>query len=174
VKTPLGIGIVSPIVTFALTVIYDLIKSKPILSTIGSVIIAVWKFIVLFLNFQLKVWWVLLGVVLIIAVLYVIAKTIEARSSDTEKPEFLNYTADNINEWKLEWSWKQNSNGEYALENLHPICPNCATPLVQVNPVSLKCPRSRCNYSKYTQMHDMEHIKVIFYDNARRMMNNTK
>lgn len=68
-KSPWTISIASALLSFLLTVIYDLIKGKQILSTVGSILAVIWNAVVTFLTFNLKVWWVIVGIVVILFVL---------------------------------------------------------------------------------------------------------
>ena len=87
-KSPWVIGIGTTVVGgVILSIVLDLIKEVSILSTLGTVIKTVWRWIISFLTFELKVWWVLLGIVVIIIVLLVISKAVD--SKEETLPEFL-------------------------------------------------------------------------------------
>ena len=91
-KSPWTISIASALLSFLLTVLYDLIKGKQILSTVGSILTVIWNAVVTFLTFNLKVWWVIVGIAVILFVIYVIASV--SNKNGVLKPDFTSYTED--------------------------------------------------------------------------------
>lgn len=171
-KSPLGIGVETTILGFLLTVSYDFLKNKPVLNTITTILTAIWQFALNILNFELKVWWVLLCIIVLLAIFYVIVKI-----SDFRKPDFIKYIKDSINGWHWEWRWEKNYYGKYSIEDLHPVCPKCDTPLVekydhQYDEYNNFHSCLRCNYTTDKRLPDFNHIKVIICDNIKRNLNN--
>ena len=96
------IGIGTTFFGFLLSILYDSLKNKPILSTIGQILQFIWNCIISVLSFKLKVWWVLVGIVGIIISLYFISKIQDI------KPDFYNYTEGVFKHWRWTWKWKWN------------------------------------------------------------------
>jgi len=164
-KSPAGIGVGTTLLAFVLTVFYDLVKTKPVLTTILTILQGIWKFILSFLNFQLRVWWVLLGIVGVIFVLYIIFKVDDLKHLDTNLPTFLHYTRDKVLNWTWEWDWEKKYDGKYWIENLHPICPHCNTPLV-CEYGTFKCPR--CHFSEGSNIPNYDTVQIMITDNIKK------
>ncbi len=166
-KSPWTIGITTAVLGPIITVIIDLIKDKPILTTIWEVLASVWEFVISILNFQLRLWWVFLGLGVLVLVLYLIDKISE---KEEELPEFLNYRTDSFKHWKWSWDWNKNYNGKWEVKNLNAHCPNCGTPLIITGhqcPL-VDCPR--CEFMEYESERCDNPIKVerIIVDNINR------
>lgn len=123
----------------------------------------IFSFIINLLNFPLKVWWVLLGVLIIILLFYVISKTSNTDAPINTPPEFLSYTKDFIRGFNWEWYWKKDYEGRYEVVGLHVNCPQCATPFAYG---SRKCPR--CRYYEECAEPDHSEIEIVIYDNVKR------
>ena len=78
-KSPWTISVVSTLLGSVLTIIYDVFKGKKILSTLFNILSGIWNFIISFLNIKLRLWWVLLGIVLLIFILWIVFKVKEFR-----------------------------------------------------------------------------------------------
>ncbi|MCL2405007.1 MAG: hypothetical protein FWC92_05620 [Defluviitaleaceae bacterium] len=164
-KSAWGISIVTALFSFILTVSYDWLGDRPIFSTMWSLIIIVWRGIVTFLNFELRVWWIIVGVFTMIVIAY-----IWSRISDTSNPApFLSYRKDSIKGWNWEWRWYKNHYGKWDIDGLHPVCPKCETPIVEsfnIYNIAYNC--LRCNYSTKDRLPNFEHIKVVILDNIKK------
>ena len=68
-----GSGLIVFIVTIIVTIIIDVITATKIFSTIGNLFVYIWKAFIIFMNFELKVWWVLIGIILFTLFLYLLA-----------------------------------------------------------------------------------------------------
>lgn len=169
IKSAWGVGIGTTLLGFILTVIYDLVKSKPILSTIWNIIKAIWNFIIMVLNLELKLWWILLGIIVLILILLVIVKIDDVKNADASNVSFLNYKSDTIQGWKWEWSWKKNYNGQYEIDNLYPVCDSCGTMLASKHDYqnTLYCVRCGKTYNGMALPNET-HIKIYISDTARR------
>lgn len=169
-KNPWTISLGSVIVGFLLTVMYDILKGNNILSTVDGIISSIIKFCHLVLNFQLKVWWVLAGLTVIIGILVIIAKINESRLSQEEeaKPPFIKYTKEQIKGWCWEWRWFKNLYGEYDIDNLHPVCSSCGTPLVRSYNFKYNLECMRCNRKYGEDLPDLNNIKIYILDSAKR------
>lgn len=169
-KSPWGISIGTAIFTFALTVIYDCVKNKPILSTIHTFIQTTGKFIVQFFNIELKVWWVALGVLAITLVMYIMSKVITA--AEKSEPEFCQYNDGHFRHWRWTWDWQFNYNkGLWNIRHLVAHCPKCDTPMVDhsncFRGVRFQCPR--CNFQAEDNECDQAYeVEQVIFDNIER------
>jgi len=166
-KSPWTISIGSTIIGFLLTIGYDAIKGKQIFSTIGTILATICKWIHTFLTFNLKLWWILLGIVVLFIILFFISKIIEKRNFE---PEYINYTEDNFGSLKWTWYWEYDKTiKKWHISKLEPHCPECDTPMFSNGLAYIgydyKCPRCHHISQIYTQEHEIE--KVIF-DNLHR------
>ena len=167
-KSPWTLGIGTTVIGgVILSIILDLIKDVSILSTMKSFFIFIWNCIVAFLTFEIKVWWLLIAIAIIVAVLWVISKCYDAKE-DNDKSSFLNYTQDYLLGYSWEWTWEKNWEGKYGVENLHPVCTKCKTTLLPTGNFynQSKCPR--CNtILNYNSSIESE-VLVLIYDNAKK------
>lgn len=167
-KNPWTIGIGTTVIGgVALSIVLDLIKKVSILSTMKSILVFMWNSIISFLIFEIKVWWLLIAFAIIIALLWIIAKCYITKENDAQS-SFLSYTQDYLLGYSWEWSWEKNWEGKYGVENLHPICTKCKTPLVQSYSYhsQLKCPR--CNNIISFNSSIENEVMVLIYDNAKK------
>lgn len=163
------IGIATTLLGFILTVSYDLIKEKQVFTTIGKFFSILWGWIITFLTFDLKVWWVLLGIAVIFFALYTIVKIIEKK--ELLKPEFTDYTQDKFRIWKWSWEWKFNKmKNVWQIVNLQAHCPKCDTPMINKGFGIFQCPRCAYNPESYDHEEPYEVEKVIS-DNLYRQKN---
>lgn len=101
-KNPWTLGIGTTVIGgIALSFILDWIKGVDWLSTLKTVVNFIINAIVSFLNFELKVWWILIAVALIVLSLVFIAKYYDEKSKN-EEPSFLSYTKDSV----LGYTWE--------------------------------------------------------------------
>ena len=119
----------------------DWIKGVNLLSTLKSVIKFVVKAIVAFLNFDLKLWWVLIAIALIVVVFIIIAKILEAK--DKSNPvSFLHYTKDTV-------------------------CSKCGMCLKQGGSFGMQMQCLRCNTSQDWKDDYLEDAQMLIEDNIR-------
>lgn len=166
-KAPWGISIGTAVFSFILTLGYDLLKVKPVLSTIGIVLQAIWSAILAFLNFELKVWWIILGIIVLFIFLYIWCKISDLK--EQEKPDFFNYNEDTFQHWKWSWKWKWNDYEKaWHVADLKAHCPKCNTPMIdQSSYIDFTCPR--CNFNATGEKCDMPHkVERVILDNVDR------
>ena len=162
------IGIATGIIaSFLSTLIIDIVKKISLLSTLKAVLVFVWKCIISFLNFDIKVWWLLIAVGVLAFVLWIIVKYNDAKE-ENDRLAFLNYTQDSFNGQWWEWTWKKNWEGKYAVDCLHPICNKCKTALIQEYDYyeKFRCPR--CNLFIKCYSKDMTAAETLIYDNIKK------
>ena len=144
------------------TAIYDLIKSKPILSTLWILLKWVWKNI---FEFELTIWQILI-VVLVIALISLLLKT----KREEPKAKFTDYRRDVIHGTEWVWSWEHNLlENKWEVHNITPICDNCGTRMkFEFNygvRSTAKCPR--CD-NRQTGLKDRETIEALIIDNIHQ------
>ena len=153
---------------------YDYSKSKPILTTTGLFFKWVGNCFWQFLNFDLKLWWLLVGLSLFILVIIILAKF---QSNDSFKPDFYNYREGQFKRWKWTWDWKWSaSKNAWIISDMQAHCPKCDTPLIEYSSVyslSYDCPR--CDFRAKDAECDQPHkIERIILDNIDRKQQEKK
>ncbi len=174
IKAPWSVSLGTAVFTLILTMIYDYFKSKPILTTVWTIIKSVVNFIWEVLNFDLKVWWVIVGIVLFILVIIIIDKL---KNSEIEKPFYYDYNEDKFKHWKWSWDWILNDDKSYwKVSNLKAHCPLCDTPLIDYSSsfeTEFSCPRCRFSANN-SQCEDPVNIECIIIDNVNRKIKEKK
>lgn len=173
-KDPWTISIATAVFSLLLTMGYDYSKSKPILTTIWSILKWIGNFILNILNFDLKVWWLIVGVLIFILIIFIISKF---QKQDSFNPDFYNYREGRFKKWRWTWTWEwNNSKNAWQISNMKAHCPNCDTPLIEhsnIYGLSFDCPR--CDFRASDSECDEPHkIERIILDNIDRKRNETK
>ncbi len=165
---PWTISICGALFSFALTLLSDVIRGEQILSTFVLVVEWIWNVIISFLSFDLKVWWVLTGVVVIFFGIRICIKILNIKNSSSSEPKFLEYTQDFLLGFKWEWIWEKDFYDKYSIENLQPICTDCDTPLRYdlTGFYRLKC--LRCNRFYSGNVPQEDDVKTLIYDNVKK------
>jgi ribosomal protein S27AE len=163
-----SIGIGTTMISLLLTMLYDYLKKEPIWTTIWRILKGISHFILAFLNYDLKVWWILISVILLSFFLILIKKFKRERIL---KPDFYNYKEDQFNRWKWKWEWSWDNNKKaWKIINLKAQCPKCATPMVEHPSIygsAFDCPR--CEYLSNDGLSDQPYkIEQIIFDNIER------
>lgn len=152
--------------------IYDLIKEKPILSTLSSIFETIANFLSKILQTELKVWWIL---VLLIAykLMQLIIKEyhnsiipdLPSNIKDYKKDTFTNWI------WKWEWKWRPNEK-KWIIENLRAYCKNCDIKLLDKSSLfdtTMQCPKCQKKFeSSHGKTDDFEGVKTVIYDNIEK------
>lgn len=167
-RNPWTVSIGSSLVIFVITIIIDMITAEKVFSTIKVIFCLILKDSLAFLNFELKVWWLLIGGVVLIFILWGYGKYQDSKQSVLTKPQFLEYNQDRLLGYKWKWTWEKDYCGKYGIENLHPICSKCSTPLVYkyTGYGRLKC--LRCGEVYQNELPDEDEVKMLISDNVRR------
>lgn len=165
-KSPWVIALTPTFIGFILTVVYDMLKGKQVLSTIVYILKAIWIGIISFLNLNFKVWWLLVGVAAIVFILWIAVKIYLVIN---EEPTFMKYTKDTIHGWNWEWDWRKNYYGKYEIGNLHPVCDSCGTALTSKHDYQNNLYCVRCgNIYNGMNLPDENHIKLYISDSVNR------
>ena len=121
-KSPWVISVGSAVFSLILTMIYDYAKAKPIFSSIGTILRGIFSGILIFLNFNIKVWWILVAIIGIIMILYVMYRI----NSKVTPPQFHGCREDRLKKWKWTWAWSFDKfENKWHVSNLTAHCPNC-------------------------------------------------
>lgn len=162
------IGIATTVLGGLLTILIDSLKNKPILSTIDQVFHFIWICIISVLNFNLRVWWLLVGLAVIIIILYFISK-----DQGEIKPDFYDYKEGILKQWKWTWKWERNSYKKaWEITDMQAHCPRCDTFLIHYtnhfyDSENYNCPR--CNFNADSdQCEDEGKIRVLICDNIEK------
>jgi len=169
-KSSWGISIGTAIFSFLLTLGYDVLKDKPVFSTIWMILKAIGKFFVAFLNFELKVWWIIVGIIIIIGIIYALYKGYDKK--EETKPAFLKYKNDYFKHWRWSWEWKWSDyKNAWCVSNLTAHCPKCDTAMVDhssyYDGIRFACPR--CNFTAFDNECDqIGNVERVIIDNLNR------
>lgn len=168
IKSPWGISIGTAIFSLLLTMGYDYSKDKPVLTTIWNIIVWIWDLIMTILNFNLKIWWLLVAIGLFIFILYIINKF---KKQETFKPDFYSYREGKFKRWKWSWGWTwSQSKNAWLISDMKAHCPNCNTPMIEHSSMyglSFDCPR--CDFrANDSQCDEPYKIERIIFDNIDR------
>lgn len=165
-KKDVKIAIFSAFAGIVFTAIYDLIKSKPILSTFWNGLKWIWNNI---FEFQLTVWQILLGIGILILVLYVLAKREDGIQGN--QFDWRSYVRDRIHDMNWSWFWEKNIlDGKWNVKDLRPVCDSCGTKMHLNDSYGwdrkfADCPR--CG-KVYTDRKDLTKIEAVIIDNVQR------
>ena len=167
-KSPWTISFATALFSFALTLLRDYINGIKLFSTIKNIFTIIYNFLIFILNYQIKVWWLIVFVILMSVIFHFLLK-----KSNTEEstPYFLNYTEDCFRNWKWTWQWHRNYyNNKYEIYNLRAHCPKCETPMIQdinIYGEIYHCPRCRfvSDYKEHAKEYE---VKAMIIDNLDR------
>lgn len=166
---PWTVGIGTGLILLVVTVMVDLITAVKIFSTLKNVIVTIWKWILAFLNYELKLWWVAVGLAVVVLALYAYLNYCDKKQLPDNIPPFLDYTKDDILGYRWKWHWLKDRYGKYAVKDLHPVCNLCETPLVENYDIYNACYKClRCKAEHRRSMPDFNHVKMMISDNVRR------
>ncbi|MDF0719512.1 hypothetical protein P0M11_05805 [Kaistella sp. PBT33-4] len=162
------ISIGTAIFSLLLTMGYDYSKEKPILTTVWTILKWVANLIWTVLNFDLKVWWIIVAVIVFILIIILIDKF---KNEETFKPDFYSYREGKFKRWRWTWGWNWNSSkNAWIISGMKAHCPNCDTPMIEHSSIyglSFDCPR--CEFRASDGQCDEPHkIERIILDNIDR------
>ncbi len=136
------------------------------LSTVFSTILtSIYGGIIAFLNFNIKVWWLLLGITCIVVVALIAGR----KPQEETEPEFKKYTQDHFRTWKWSWKWTfSDYRRGWRVSDLRAHCPKCDTPM-QHDPFEdvFQCPRCRFQ-SQYDNHEKSCEVEAVIIDNLDR------
>ena len=162
-KSPWTVAIATVIMTPIVSFIFDIVKDKPIFSTIWGWIVWLWNLIISFLNLNIKVWWLIIGIGVIIFILWIISNI----NNEPKKslPDFLEYKRGTLKKWTWGWEWEfDHYKKKWHVSDMHACCPQCNTRLMEGfthNPD--KCPR--CDFYASYYFENKKEIEYLILDN---------
>lgn len=162
----LGIG-TTVIGGVLLSFLLDWINGVDWLCTLKAAIGFIIKAIISFLNYELKVWWLLIAVALIIVGLFVVAKVFDVKAKN-EKPSFLTYTKDSVLGYSWEWEYTKEYDGKYRIINLRPVCEKCGMILRQSGAYGQQMKCLRCNEVLLWKDSLLDDAQMLIEDNIRK------
>jgi len=159
-----------PTFGFLLTISRDYLKDKPILTTLVSIFSAIWNFLYSLLNFDLKVWWILIAILLFVGVIYLIQRF---QNEEINEPEFLKYKEDKFKSWTWTWEWNWNErNQRWMIVELQPNCPTCGTTLMENSTIYdtiYECPRGDFKTGRHgSPTEDKRNIEALIIDKIKK------
>lgn len=167
-KNPWTLGIGTTVVGgVLLSFILDWIKGVDWLSTLKSGVKFIGNALIAFLNFELKVWWVLTAIALIILALIFLAKYYDAKAKN-EKPPFFSYTKDSVLGYTWEWEYSKGYDGKYSISNLHPVCSKCGMNLKQGGVYGMQMECLRCNKTFSWKDSLRDDARMLIDDNIKK------
>lgn len=167
-KNPWVLGIGTTIIGgVLLSFLLDWIKGINWLSTLKSFFEVIVNALMAFLNFELKVWWVLVAIVFVIVAFFVIAKIYDAKSKN-DTPAFSSYTKDCVLGYMWEWEYAKNFEGKYTISNLHPVCSKCGMRLKQDGAYGREMTCLRCNTNKSWKDSYLTDAQMLIEDNVKK------
>lgn len=164
------ISIGTAIFSFLLSLGYDLLKDKPVFSTIWAVLKAIGKFIIAFLSYELKVWWIIAAIIVIVGIICALSKILDKK--EKTKPAFLEYKSDHFRHWQWSWEWEWSSyRRSWCVSKLTAHCPKCNTAMIDhsdyISGIIFSCPR--CNYQAIDHECDQAgNVERVIIDNLDR------
>lgn len=166
-NNPWTVSIGSALIVLLVSLLIDFITKEVIFSTLKNCFVFLWNVISSFLNTDVKIWLIMLAFIALVVFLYLGRKW--KKTTAVVPPAFLSYTADDILQFKWKWRWQKNYYGEYDIEDLHPVCSNCDTPLVEGKNYCEECYIClRCNQEIYRALPEYDNVKMLILDNVRR------
>ena len=169
-KSPWAHTLASAVLGFISTLIADCVKGIEVFSTLKIIITTLIKWMTIFLNFEIRVWWILAFVGACIILLILLSKYFDYKNTQNPpRPDvFQEYTSDTLQGVCWEWYWSRDSFGDYQLKGLTPVCPECKTPMVLSYEYHMNHVCPRCTYQLRKHLPDEAQIVTLIYDNIRR------
>jgi hypothetical protein len=168
IKSPWAISIGTAIFSLILTIGYDFLKQKPILTSIRAILKWIVNLVWTVLNFDFKIWWIVIIVSLFFLIVVIIGKF---KQEETFKPDFYSYREDKLKKWKWTWGWKfDDAKNVWIISEMKAHCPKCKTPMIEHSSrydLRFDCPR--CDFYAIKRDCDEPHkIERIILDNIDR------
>jgi ribosomal protein S27AE len=163
-KSEYTIAFFGALLSILFTAIYDWIKEKPIMFTLGNIVKWLWNNI---FEFSLTLWQIILGIILIV-IIKNLFKKVNPENNTKNNSEWLNYLEDSFDGLKWKWSWKNNGYNKYKIDDLKPICSKCGTSMIihdNIYSLSARCPRCEHYLERFKAPNEIIHL---IHDNIDR------
>lgn len=163
-KNPWVLGIGTTVVGgVILSFVIDWMNGVNRSSTLKMVVTFMGDVVVAFLNFNLKVWWVLVSITVLVLGFFLFVKIYDAKTQSTT-PAFLEYKKDFISGFSWEWEYKKNYDGKYVITNLHPVCSKCGM-ILKWDVWEVEC--LRCKTTKLWDESCRHDVQMLIEDNIK-------
>jgi hypothetical protein len=171
---PWLLAIVPVILGPLLTMPVDAMKARPLWTTLAQCWYWFWGQLISFLNYNIRVWWLLVGffsllILRIVASFFRSDPSTSNRKSDA--PSFTSYKEDVFIKWKWKWRWEYKaSKGAWCPVDITPYCPKCHSKLMDRSSSwgpQYECPRCDFRATEYTS-EDPDKIGYLIIDNLDR------
>ncbi len=165
-KKDIKIAVLGAFASIVFTAIYDIAKSKPILSTFWDFLKWAWNNV---FEFKFSVWQILIGLVLLYLILYLLS--LKNGKETQNQVLWTSYKEDNIQNMKWSWNWEKDFlTGKWQIEDLRPVCDSCGTKMHLKNSFNnwepfAECPR--CD-KKFKGQKDLKKVEAVIIDNVQR------
>lgn len=167
-KNPWVLGIGTTVIGgVLLSLLLDWIQGIDWLSTFKNIMRFIFNGVVSFLNFEIKVWWLLIAIAIIVVGLFVVAK-ISGSQSNNIPHTFLQYTKDYMLGYSWEWTYSKMYDGKYTISNLHPVCTKCGMRLKQGGLYGTEMECLRCNTTQNWEDSVAYDAQLLIEDNIRK------
>lgn len=164
-KKPWVIAIVTTVVgTVLATCVIDLIRGVDWLSTFKVIASFFGKIVGSFLNFELKVWWVLAFLVVVIVGFIIFTKMYDTKPKSTA-PSFLEYKKDFLLGYTWRWEYEKGYDGKYNIVQLRPVCSTCGMTLKE-DVWDVEC--LRCNNALPWDESKRRDARMLILDNIEK------
>lgn len=145
---------------------YENTKNIPILKYLFISLKWIYNFIIDFLNFKIKIFWL----IIVSVVISIINKLYES-SRNEQLPEFIKYEKDVFKSWIWRWKWEASNDG-WNISKLTPYCPIDDIQLINNGGfmrVSYYCPKCQKEYNEFNNpVEYTEEIKVLINDKVNK------
>ena len=168
IKSSWAISIGTAIFSLLLTIAYDYFKEKPVLSTIWAIIRWIKNLTWNFLNFDLKIWWIIVAFILLTFIIKIINNS---KIKETSTHKFHDYREGKFKKWRWTWSWRLNNiRKAWIISDMKAHCPNCDTAMIDYSStyyLEFGCPR--CDFKAHdSQCDEPQKIERIILDDIDR------
>lgn len=168
VNNPWMLGIGTTVIGgVLLSFVMDWINKVDWLSTLKAVISFIAKAVIAFLNYELKVWWVLVAIAVLFVLLVIYVKILDAKPN-SNPTAFLSYRTDFVLGYSWEWDYEKSYDGKYTISNLHPVCSECGMRLKRGGPYGLAMECLRCNTTQTWTASCLTDARMLIEDNIKK------
>jgi hypothetical protein len=171
IKSSWSISIGTAIFSLLLTIAYDYLRDKPLLTTIWTILMWISNLIKSILSLDIKFWWIIVIIIILVIVILIISFFNKSSNRDSIKPDFYNYRDEKFKKWSWTWSWDWDSYRKaWHISDLKARCPKCDTPMIDnssLHTLCFDCPR--CEYvARDNECEEPYKIEQIILDNIER------
>ena len=124
------------------------------------------------MDFELKVWWLIL-IVFTILITNTIIKKISISKPPILPEKIKSYVSDSFTNWNWKWNWNWDSKkNKWTIIDLWPYCKNCDIKLLNKSSMfesAMQCPKCKTRFeSMHMKTDDYDSVKAVIYDNVEK------